>query len=626
MSHEECCSQLPMPVIAKSKSSFCNRIYPGDVGDGLKLSWAFNGLSAGQPVRFFLRPARQTSEPLIFEQTGNDHGCAQAWLPASILAPFVGKSVDIWSDVSQEDCTVCSSTLRLAVKRFKCRDLPRVKVQDLICENCKHWLDLGQLPGDARAFLPPWPLMRKGQKIWVRSIGQRTDQEFTFIYLLDGHEITDEQVVDGVNLSIPRWWLDLLMDRSTLELKVEVAFDSLDSHRCAHRFPRTKVRVRSALISLPAPEIDQSQAGTLNPHLVTQGATVRINWPGLRTSDWVCIHWGNSLALECKAGNLPGSLTFDVLPDLIREFLGRALDVWYTVVRDGRLLTSPVTVLRVLDLSDFSPLTVDRASGGVLDLNTFTETPKLMVAGWDFAKADDATWTKISGTDEAGSPRQVILRNAVALQDGEVANGIADELVRDMLQGFAIDSEVVLELWSSFDDKADLMTAKKFPPLTLRLITERFTDTEQFTGLVNELITEGQHTNSAAMMDIEFLSGAGQAGIYTYAGNESGMREGASIVLCLNQGNLTPPQRVRLRFRHGYLQLRFAWTWGHKAGKVFYCDAQDADLGSVDILGQDVGGALHQWIELSAPEHQRIYSVVFEVGDFSFLDFFNLIR
>ncbi|MDR9753725.1 hypothetical protein RG836_19945, partial [Pseudomonas sp. SZMC_28357] len=151
-------------------------------------------------------------------------------------------------------------------------------------------------------------------------------------------------------------------------------------------------------------------------------------------------------------------------------------------------------------------------------------------------------------------------------------------------------------------------------------------DDEDFTDTPNQLITEGQRITSVATMDIEFLSGAGEAGIFVYGSNAPGMMEGPCICLCKDQALLDPPQRLRLAFKFGYRKVRFSWTWLHKLGKVEFYDVRNAKLGEASFSGVDLGGQINQWIELNAPASARIFSLVIEAQDYSFLDNFEMIR
>jgi hypothetical protein len=614
-----------MPVVAKAQDRNIICISSVDVLAGLHVSWAFNGLSSAHDVKFYLRKHKGPEDSQAFTAYANDDGTVALLLPPSVLVPLVGKSLCIWAQATKDGCVTRSCDLHLRVKGFRSKDLPRPEVRELSLEDCIHWLDLRQLEGDAHVDLVPWPLVAKAQRVWLRCVGQRPDQAFTFLYLLKSHELSEQEARSGLSVNIPRWWLDSLQDDSPLEIKTEVSYDGALAHRCAHRFPRSRLQVRAAPIHLPAPEVVEAQAGVLDPRNVIDGATVRIDWPGLRTTDWNCLYWGD-LAVECKAPVQDGSMVFHVSAEIIRQSFGRSIDIAYSLVRDGRLSQSPATWINVLELDQLPPLVVEQAVAGVLDLNTFVQDARLTIAAWPFAIASDLTWLRICGEKDDGTPLELPVRTAQPLSDAEVAQGVSVLLARDQLQQFANDSLLTVQFHSSFNASIDPARAKAFPPLVLSLITQRFTDTEDFAGLPNELISAGQRITSVPTMDIDFLSGAGEAGIFTYTGNVSGMREGASITLCLNQGDLVPPQRLRLTFRHGYLQLRFAWTWAHLTGKIYSYDAQGAELGVMEIRGLNFGGAAHQWIELSAPRRQRIFSIEVELGDYSFLDNFEMIR
>ncbi|KJV24946.1 Ig-like domain-containing protein [Luteibacter yeojuensis] len=236
---------------------------------------------------------------------------------------------------------------------------------------------------------------------------------------------------------------------------------------------------------LPAPEVLEAAAGNLLPVAAKDGATVRVP-AALAPADSIVVHFGNydSPPVAWKAG-----LTVLIPPAEVAKVLGTTIEVTYTV---NGADTSQALDLHVLDFADNDPSlpspVVNQASGGVVDLSTFTGKAKVAVAPWPLIATGQRTWLRAEGTKANGTRDTHPLRENTAVTASEVTDGLLENLPRTWLQGLKDGSQLTLRLSVNFAGAADEASSKAFPPrsYTLKLAKPLSIDTSLMTLEVGE--------------------------------------------------------------------------------------------------------------------------------------------
>jgi hypothetical protein len=117
-------------------------------------------------------------------------------------------------------------------------------------------LDLSKFESDATVICTAWPLIRGGQRIWLRCYGTRASDNSSYpIVLANSIEISDAEAGVGLNKVLARSELSLLKDNTALRVELKVALDGNVSEAAAVKFRELRLTVKTTpgLIIDPTP-------------------------------------------------------------------------------------------------------------------------------------------------------------------------------------------------------------------------------------------------------------------------------------------------------------------------------------------------------------------------------------
>ncbi|VVQ13853.1 hypothetical protein PS938_03962 [Pseudomonas fluorescens] len=186
-------------------------------------------------------PGAGTSEDL--ELPADASGRVKFSLPSSVVGPNIGKSVAVSYEVKRYNFWKPSDLLTLNVLRFQDPDnqLPRPQVP----QAPNGILDLMTFAGDARVTVDKWPFIALKQRLWLRLQGKTVSGATHTIELLDGTEITQTQLANGLNETLLRSELLKLGHASPATVICKVAFDGDSQEHTAIEFPRLALTVKT---------------------------------------------------------------------------------------------------------------------------------------------------------------------------------------------------------------------------------------------------------------------------------------------------------------------------------------------------------------------------------------------
>ena len=177
------------------------------------------------------------------ELPGDASGVVEFHLNSSVVGPNVGKQVQISYVVDRYGKTTDSQVLDLLVDQFKDpeKELPRPDVPQALNDV----LDLIFFSGNAQVLVRPWPFIALKQRLWLRLQG-KTDSGVDYeIKLLDGMEISDAQVRNGLNETLLRSEL-MKLDHSTPATVIcKVTLDGSTLESGAIEFPHRRLTIRT---------------------------------------------------------------------------------------------------------------------------------------------------------------------------------------------------------------------------------------------------------------------------------------------------------------------------------------------------------------------------------------------
>ena len=182
----------------------------------------------------------------------------------------------------------------------------------------------------------------------------------------------------------------------------------------------------------------QARGNRLDPMQALAGATVRVEYPGMLTTDSITVSWSGvtgvgSPVLASKQGDLKGRVLFDIPATAVGANLGRTVLVTYTVTRTTAELHSEVLNLTIATLPAShlsSLLTVEKESSGKLDVNRAPNGVNIDIRTWPFVVAGQRIWMRLEGQKADGTLHELAIWVAASVHSVEVNQGFIRKLVK----------------------------------------------------------------------------------------------------------------------------------------------------------------------------------------------------
>lgn len=243
-------------------------------------------------------------------------------------------------------------------------------------------------------------------------------------------------------------------------------------------------KVVSKAANYPAPKVLEAPNDTLDPIDASNGATVRVQYEGMQTTDILAVAWtGSSQAdtweSEQKFGSAFGHVDFAVPVSVVAASQGKIINVRYAVVRNGqpgKLSEQLPLEVGELPQDELLPPEVVEAKGDVLDLADFEGNATVRVKPWKLIAVKQRYWLLVTGTLESGTEYTFYLANGVEVRDAEVGAGVEVSLARSEMEKLADDSQLLVTMKVAFDGGTDESKAKAFESYACTLKREVIID------------------------------------------------------------------------------------------------------------------------------------------------------
>jgi hypothetical protein len=210
------------------------------------------------------------------------------------------------------------------------------------------------------------------------------------------------------------------LDGGTLDLFYRVSND-LAQARKIEESEHLWVKVGTILATLPAPLVDETQDGVLDPALVPRNATLRIPYLGTAKGDVVTYHWKGIFRdgtttdqMPITTGLVGRSLTFRIDAQFIKPNMNQQVEVRYTVKRptsDDYEYSELLLLIVGTLIGELPAPEVKEADGNAL--NPIKALPHLTVKVPRYATMETSdrlsvTWTGTPGQGSFTSPEREV--------------------------------------------------------------------------------------------------------------------------------------------------------------------------------------------------------------------------
>lgn len=537
-------------------------------------------------------------------------------VPVSAISANFGQSVVISFTVLRDRLW---PSQKLTVQVLEPTGLKGIDVD----EKTDHKLCLNNFSGDATATVAVWDYAAVGQTCWLWIVGQREDGSALHWDVLVADPVKPEWLTDGVSTTLAREELEKLVDCLVFEIHFAVNFRGLPNLAGATAFQPLPLQMIQQDLVLLAPKVLEAVGNHLTVWNGRDGLIARVEYAGMSPRHTITLCWeqtGVCLVLDAKPGNIAlGYVDFPIPREAVIHAIGKTVPIRYSVSSRCKQQTSadleleisvPVRLPRPVVPQATPPATQD----GILDLATFTGNALITVLAWWFALAGHRVWLKCTGTKKDGGIHTFYVLQGCPLRQEDVLNGLAVPLNRTELDLLKHDSALIVTCSAASDDREH--EGDGIPFLALNLILKKALVCEQETF---EAQTVGVYGAGGMLetpiVQIDFLSGAGNAGISTYHNNT--FASGKHYSVCDKVGHQLPAQVHRFTFVHLLETVRLSCISLQRPATFTFYDVLGAVIKVVNDPGNTPGGF---WVECVAPAGGSIAMMVFDVQDWTFID------
>ena len=490
--------ELPYPQIRYAANN--NILYPIDAIDGTAAIIEFPGMGTTDiTLELAIKDQDEPGfAPIV--QPGSVSGSVVIPIPWQTISTCIGHTILIWYTAMVGGQLKQSLVLELEVQQIREQDL---KASLPIFAHAQYvhstWqLDMKLFSGDETIKVKAWPMIQAGQRLFINVAGDQHKPPFAFIWVARDHVVTAAQAhADYVfEFKLSRSWMASRGNYSALTIQIAVIFDGTDPKPAvpvdpiyetqlpenAHEFhPRTTVLLFvDTSLHLPVPTLVEAEGlGQVDPLKLLEGATVRVCYEDMRSTDSIALCWESTLGdcapIASQYGVEEGCIDFHVPPLYVGMRLDNFAQFLYIVTREGEQHLSPKGQVRIPLPANLPRPQILEAPFNTLDLGQMCcdDPVTIHVAPWPFIGTTQVAQLYIGGVYPDGSKARLYLFDDEPITEGDVRNGWSRTLPRAGLAALKHDSELYILFSVEFlPRKESRPVYRSFPSSLVNLLTE----------------------------------------------------------------------------------------------------------------------------------------------------------
>ncbi|MGY2397783.1 Ig-like domain-containing protein [Pseudomonas sp. SDO5271_S396] len=200
------------------------------------------------------------------------------------------------------------------------------------------------------------------------------------------------------------------------------------------------------------------------------GVTVRVSYEHIKRNDKVKVCWcglsGLGSYFDIKENQSGTYIDFTVPAETVGfniHPLGRPIEVYFVVIRNGFETQSPVLTLQLLTLRGLSGPKIDSiGENAVLEIPLLQDFDETRVAPWRFARLGQRLWLHYKGTRSSGADYDNYVFLGRAINAEQVISGITSETPVLALRNLKEWTELTITFLVTFDHSNEQMNAVPF--------------------------------------------------------------------------------------------------------------------------------------------------------------------
>lgn len=354
-------------------------------------------------------------------------------------------------------------------------------------------LELSKLNDAARTRIALWSFIAPNQRMWMTYEGTYEDGTPYLEDTYTANLVTAAGVLNGISPPTPVDKLRRLKDGSQLTIRFWVTLSESADKNSAVLFGVRVHNIQAIPSTLPRPAFANLSDAviTIDPLTYENNASVTVAYSGMNATHRIKLLWmlpdGSLPYIADKDGLAGGRVDFLISPAIMASSVGKKVTLRYIATINGVDVDSFVQEVNVQVIQPSNlpqPLINNLASGGTLDLTTFTGNATASVAKWRLSATGQRVWLICSS---AGVGDLYVL-NGAAITATEAANGLVNKtVVRTWLAALSTGSQITVTCKVTFDGSTNEAQAVNFqsttyaiknhPPLTIDTSVMSFSGT-----------------------------------------------------------------------------------------------------------------------------------------------------
>jgi len=599
---------MDTPIVVEADKLLQDEVHPKDV-------------LGGATVRVNCSPMRKTDDFIVswvgefgisiieVHAKGNPlTNSIDVRIPPHIIALGIrenGNNITVQYRFSRGNRTYTSKPLVIRLKLVTALPAPTINgIKDVL-------FPLLALGDEVKIEVDRWILIQKNQRMFLSIDGINADgtalQET--IYLAD--KVTDEQVANGVTITLPGDTLKALKEGSSLRASFGVSYAQRDEPETAVPFGKREYRVLAVPASLPAPAFDNKPGPTLSvsPLNYLQGSFISVKYPGMTKAQAITrevLYADGSVAdIATLEGAAAGRVDFPVTPQLIAKLVGKTATLRYKMTNGTKEVWSEAQILTVgtIPAENFPMALINGVPDkGEHNLATFVGNATLTLAKWLLIFPGQKIWI----TCRSAGAAQLNVLTAYDVTPADVTKGLVNIPVsRPWLESLTASFEADVAV--TLDGSTNIENAIVFR-LTHYTVKGQLQVSQQAMYLNGVSIKEfpAARTGAESYGNVQYRVASGGAGGYSYSSNNprvasvdasgkvTGNANGSATITVSDRNGTKTSYAVyvsnvyRYLFNNNSLNYSQAWAWAASVGGTYIFDAALYDVARNYINGKNI--------------------------------------
>ena len=457
---------LPLPQMPQATGTGATvTLAPLNAQTGGRVIVAYTGMSDKHSIQLTMTGTPGAGSPTIAPKPGVASGSVEFLIPPEAIAANIGntaKTFTLQYEVTQGTHKFPSLALTVTVTPLPAAELDKLSIVQAVGDE----LDVTQLSAGATFRAGVWAFMKTGHPVWLVLKGKNAqgNEHDRVLWKVPGSAVYQAWIDTGkYEQVIPYSYLKDLGHDTDLELHYKLALTLSQVEADAIVGPIKTYTIKAFATPLQPSLKEAAGSNSLNPFAAKDTLTVVVpHYTGMASTDQISVTWtgatgtpdgGSHTSTAAPVGTV-GEKEIPIPNTVVAFNLGKAVTVFYTVIRNGASTKSGEFVLNVqaipTEAAELPTPTIDGATDEEVDLTDLADDARTRIAKWPLIAVGQKVWLRYSGIDENDNPYERLFYDGVTVESGDL-NGLLPLAPVEELRTLKDGSKLRIEFKISYD-------------------------------------------------------------------------------------------------------------------------------------------------------------------------------